>query len=68
MPGAAGHAGSAPGRGGHAAALGMPPGTGLLGLPVLPRHRLRHLQCRDGVGVGDGRAHGPVRPLQQKEE
>lgn len=68
MPGAAGHAGSAPGGGGHAAEIGMPPGPGLLGLPVLHRHRLCHLQRRDSVGVGDGRAHGSVRALQQEEE
>ncbi|XP_077391166.1 uncharacterized protein lrrc52 isoform X1 [Festucalex cinctus] len=66
QPGRAG--GSAAGRGGLAAAGGLPPGPGLLGLPLLRGHRLRHLLGGHGVGVGDGRAHGAVRALQQTQE
>lgn len=58
----------AAGGGRHAAAGRLPPRPGLLGLPLLHRHRLRHLLGWHGVGLGDGRAHGAVRALQQKEE
>lgn len=61
------HAGSPSGWGGHPAADAVPPDPGLLGLPVLRGHRLRHLRRWHRVGLDDGRCHGTLRTLHQKE-
>lgn len=61
------HAGPSAGWGGHPATDVMSPDSGLLGLPFLCRHRLRHLCCWHRVGLADGRHHGALWALHQKE-
>lgn len=61
------HAGPPSGRGGHPATDVVSPDSGLLGLPFLCGHRFCHLCRRHRVGLADGRRHGAVRALHQKE-
>lgn len=61
------HARSTSGWGGPPATDVMSPDSGLLGLPILRRHRLCHLRRWHRVSVVDGCRHGAVRALHQEE-